>query len=384
MLKEKTQFYVDYIGCEKRKLDAQKIIYYFKANDFIQSENISDADIILYITCAFIKEFEEISIDNIKLINKERKEQSKFIIGGCLPSINPLRLKNIENIGILPLRETERIDNIIKSQVKYQEIPDPNITQFENRFHNGKKINIHYSKYREEYEKAKRGYKIRLNYGCLGNCSYCVTRFATKELKSKPVNDVIKEFKGAISKNIDTIFFTGGDSGAYGLDINTNIVEILKKIFVINGEYKIYFQDFGIQWLIKFFDDLLLLFKKNKKNIGLLNFPIQSGSNRILKNMRRPYRIEDVIEELSYFNRLMPDIHLGTHLIVGFPGETKKDFKKTLNLLDKIRFSFIYIFKYSDNPLADSYDLKGKIDESIKEMRYKLLLEKYLKKINLN
>ncbi|MBD3213274.1 MAG: radical SAM protein, partial [Candidatus Lokiarchaeota archaeon] len=340
--------------------------------------------IILYVTCAFIREFEEISIKNIKSINKKRKKQSKFIVGGCLPSINPSRLRYMNDLEIFPLRKPEKIDRLVKSEVEIQEVPDPNITEFEKRYHTGKKINIHYSKYREEYENAKRGYKIRLNYGCLGNCTYCVTRLATKDLESKPIKIVINEFKRAIVKKANTIFLTGGDTGAYGLDIDFNIAKLLEKMLGIDGNYKLYFHDFGIQWFIKFFDDLLPLFENNERKFGLLNFPIQSGSNKILKLMRRPYKIDDVIENLSYLNYKLPTVHFGTHIIVGFPGETEEDFQKTLDLLDKVNFSFLYIFKYSDNPLADSYKLIAKVEESIKEERLNMLLIKYLKKTKKN
>ena len=370
--------YVDYIGCEKRKLDAQKLLDYFKANGISIVSNPEKADIIIYITCAFIKEFENLSVKNIKDLYQKKMEGTQIIIGGCLPAINPEVLTKFKNAILIPVRETNQIDEYINPKIRLNEICEPNKTIFENRKHRGKPINIHYTKTRKDYEAAKKGYKIRLSYGCMGNCTYCVTKYATKSLKSEPVHKILAAFKKAVEIEEKTLFLTGGDSGAYGKDIGTNIVELLKKLLEIQGNYKFFFHDFGVQWLIKYEDTLIPLFKNHRENLGVFNFPIQSGSNKILKLMRRPYKIEKVIKVLNQLKHEVPQLQFGTHLIVGFPGENYKEFSKTMYLLDKIPFDFIMIFKYSDNPLAESSKLSDKIPEKEKDLRYSKLLEKYL------
>ena len=100
--------------------------------------------------------------------------------------------------------------------------------------------------------------------------------------------------------------------------------------------------------------------KKNKNKLGVFNFPIQSGSNKTLRLMRRPYKIESVINTLQKLKIEIPELKFGTHIIFGFPGERKKDFQKSLQLMDKVKFDFIIGFKYSDNTLADSFRMTDK------------------------
>ncbi|MHA1757184.1 MAG: MiaB/RimO family radical SAM methylthiotransferase [Promethearchaeota archaeon] len=375
------KIYIDYIGCEKRKLDAQRILNFFLANNYEISNNPEQSNYIIYITCAFNKQFEDISINRIQNLYKNLKNGKKLIIGGCLTEINPKRLINHSNLKLLKVRDIEFIDDLFDHLISIKDIPDPNITDFENIHYETRVVNEYRTPAHKEYEDSKKGFKIRINYGCLGNCSYCVTKFATKSLKSKPLKSIIKNFQSAIQDGYKTILFTGGDTGAYGLDISLTIVDLMREIFKINGNYKIYFHDFGIHWLIKYFNELFPIFLRNNKKIGIFNFPIQSGSNKILKLMKRPYKIEDVKKCLNKLKQEIPNLQFGTHIIVGFPYEEEEDFQKTINLIKEIPFDFLMVFKYSDNPLAESHKINKKIDELTIHSRYKILLDTFLKKI---
>ncbi len=374
--------YINYIGCEKRKLDAQRLVNFFIANNFQLTNKPNNADYIVYITCAFCKQYEDWSVENIQKLFSKLKNRGKLIIGGCLTSINSSRLQKFPDIDVMTVRNLEKIDDIINPSISIKKIPDPNITIFEDFIYDTQKIDKNRTPAHNEYEKAKRGFKIRLNFGCLGNCSYCVTRFATQKLKSKPLKLVINEFLEAVDTKQKTILFTGGDTGAYGLDISLTIVDLLNKILNYEANYKIYFHDFGIRWLIKYFEGLLSIMKRKKEKFGIFNFPIQSGSNRILKLMRRNYRIEDVIRCLNRIKKEIPEIKYGTHLIVGFPSESELDFKESLKLINQVQFDFLMVYEYSDNPLADSYNLSGKINDLEIKRRYSILMNNYYENFN--
>jgi len=371
--------YVNYIGCEKRKLDAQRILDFLIANDYQQTEEFEKADIIVYITCAFCKEYEDWSIENIRKLYDNIKKGGKLIVGGCLPSISPSRLKDFHKIILLDVRQLDRLDSILKPHIPLNQIPDPNITCFEDLEYETRKIDDRRTSIHKEYEDAKKGFKIRINYGCLGNCSYCVTRYATKSLKSKPISVIKNEFINAIQTKQSTIFITGGDTGAYGLDNSLNIVVLLRSLLSFEGKYKLYFHDFGVNWLIRYFKQLLPLMIQNKDKLRVFNFPIQSGSNKILQLMRRSYKIEEVIKCLKILKKKVPEIKIGTHIIVGFPGETETDFMETVNLIDINQFDFLMVFKYSDNNLADSSKLSDKIDDVSINKRYNYIVDKFYK-----
>ncbi len=368
--------YVNFLGCEKRKLDTQRIWDYLKKNDYSFTPQVANADIIIFVTCAFCSKYEDWSITKMQKLYRQRRPGALFIICGCLTSIHPQRLKECFPDAILvPTRELEKLDDLLCPKISIEKIPDPNVTIFD-------KQNSGYDTLREkslaqqEYEKAKKGFKIRINWGCLGNCSFCVTRYAEKRLKSKSLDLILKEFQKGLSQGHESFFFTGGDTGAYGQDISLNIVSLMSEIFAPQEQkYKVHFHDFGVHWLHAYFQELLPLFKKNREKLGCFSLPVQSGSNRILKLMQRPYEIEPIQETLIALKEEVPEIQIGTHLIAGFPGETQEDFEKTLKLLTSIPWDFCNVFPYSDHPAAQSRLLPDPVSQETILFRYNLLFD---------
>ena len=216
-----------------------------------------------------------------------------------------------------------------------------------------------------EYEAAKRGYKIRISWGCLGDCAYCVTRYAEKRLESKPIDAVLNEFQRGLDAGITSFFFTGGDTGAYGLDRGTSIVQLLRRVFALPGNYTVHFHDFGVQWLISQFSQLLPIFQANPHKLGCFCFPIQSGSNRILRRMHRSYAAEAIYATLLPLKAQVPTMKIGTHFIVGFPGETEADFQQTQQMLRDIPFDFVEVYRYKDHARANSNAYPNKVPKEI-------------------
>jgi MiaB/RimO family radical SAM methylthiotransferase len=356
--------YVNYLGCEKRKLDTQRILNYLIKNEYEYTSVIPEADVIIFLTCGFIKKYEDWSITKMEKIYNQKSPFTKFIVGGCLPAINPERFQAYPDIIQIQARELEQLDIILKSPILMKNISDPNLTIFD-------EIEKHYSPEllhtpaRDEYEHAKEGFKIRISYGCLSNCAYCVTKLAEKHLSSKSLEVIQHEFEIGLAQHLDSFFVTGGDTGAYGLDMNSSIVNLLKMFFSYPNSYRIHFHDFGVQWLHRYISELIPIFKSNQQKLGCACFPIQSGSDHILKLMRRPYSIVDIQKDLLSLKKEVPSFKIGTHIIVGFPGETEADFQATLDLLQNIPFDFLNVFLYTDHIRADSFhfSLKVPIDE---------------------
>ncbi|NUM36396.1 MAG: radical SAM protein [Candidatus Brocadiae bacterium] len=368
--------YVNFLGCEKRKLDTQRIWDYLKKNGYTLTPKVTDADIVIFVTCAFCSKYEDWSITKMQKLYRQRQENATFIICGCLTSIHPKRLKEYFPDAILVgTRELEKLDELLSAKISISKIPDPNITLFD-------KQNSSYDSLREksmaqqEYEKAKKGFKIRINWGCLGNCSFCVTKYAEKELASKPLELVLKEFHKGLSSGHTSFFFTGGDTGAYGQDISLSIVSLMTEILAPQEQnYKVHFHDFGVHWLHAYFAELLPLFQKNRTKLGCFSLPVQSGSNHVLKLMKRPYTIEPIQETLIALKKQVPEIQIGTHLIAGFPGESEEDFEKTMLLVKSIPWDFCNVFPYSTHPAAESTLLPNQIPQETILNRYNLLFD---------
>ncbi len=267
------KYLVDFIGCEKRKLDAQRVIDHISSNGGQITEEVERADVIIVVTCAYTHTFEDASLVKVKELNNKKKEGAKLIIGGCLPSIDSSKLDDLGDLGVFSPRSMEDLDQYLNLPTSIIDTPDPNKTIYDHR--EWTKIHEDFkTPALEEYETAKKGFKIKINSGCLGNCSYCVIKKATGKLRSKPLDHIIEEFKLGLSKGEEIFFITGGDTGAWGMDDHSNIVNLLTEIFKIDGEYKLFFHDFNIHWFIRSRDEVLELFSHNRAHLGCICLPV--------------------------------------------------------------------------------------------------------------
>ncbi|MBI2580505.1 radical SAM protein [Candidatus Woesearchaeota archaeon] len=353
--------HVDCHGCEQRELDAERVINYLKANGIEISNSPSAADSIIYVTCAVDTANEKQSLQGLERLASEKAKDASIIVGGCLPSISPEKLKDFNVAATFSPRTMESLDSIFtgKISVLMSQIPEPNKTRFDKT---AKSVLEDSLSPRDEYEIAKSGFKIRVNQGCLLSCSYCVIKEATARLSSTPWDNVITQFEEAVDRGEPTIMLMGGDTGAYGYDTGTRFHKLLMQLISTEGDYKLFVHDFNVNWLLRDMDGYKEVFQYND-NVGrlrTLDLPVQSGSNRILRAMKRPYKTEDVIDGLTYIRRQHPSIHMGTHIIIGFPGEEEADFRGTLRLLAQVDFDFVTAFAYSEHSRAASSNLPEK------------------------
>jgi tRNA A37 methylthiotransferase MiaB len=378
-------------------LDAQRVYNYLISNSLLFTKNISDADLIIIMTCAFCKVEEEESIKAIKNVLKHKSKSSKIIVTGCLPKINPFILKKIDNFEIISPTELDKFDKIINAKFKISSISEPTeikdkiqdfpfnykneiiifrelIKQFLcefklNKFYLGRVIKRFSLEKNRILHKKKKEFYLVIERGCLGNCSYCGIKFAIGRLRSRHIKDIIKDFKKGLKDGYRIIYLVGEDTGAYGLDINTNFVRLIEEIVKIEGNYKIRILDLNSQWLIKYQSGLKKVFDKNSNKFDFIGLGVQSASNRILKLMNRRYDIQELKKVLFYLKSKLPQLKINVHLMVGFPTETKEDFEKTMDFIKEFNFTDLVITGYSERPNTVASNMKGKIDKKIIDRR---------------
>jgi len=334
-----------FCGCMLNAFDSQHFAEFFKLNNYQIEKNEKKADIILLNTCAFVKEIEDRVVKKINQLNKTKKPSQKIIITGCFPKINKEKLNQIFKGDSFGPREKEKLNNIINAKVKINNI---DINKVDDIYCKGAPSDRFY---------------LKISDGCLGNCSFCSIRNARGRLKSRKENQILEEFKKGLKNNCKEFVLLGDDIGCYGKDINTNITNLLKKLTNIKGDYKIYLHFFEPEWLIEQFNGLTEIFKKNK--IALINIPIQSGNDHILKLMNRPYKIEDIIKKINQLKKIAPEIILQTHILFAHPGETKETLNQSLKAAET--FDTTKFFCYSDRPGTISSRLKQKLSEQEKD-----------------
>ncbi len=366
------RFYVDCVGCEQRQLDAQRIINYLAKNGHTQADTPGTADYSVLVTCAVDKSAERGSLRRVSEIASKARPDS-LIVSGCLPDISPDQLGAYGRFATVSPRRLEDFDRLLGAYatVPMREVKYPNSSIFDRREDPTGLLNE--LSPRGEYDIAKKGYKIRVNNGCLMDCSYCVIKDAMGRVISVPFNELVKQFEEAVVKKEPTIMFMGGDTGAYGYDIdpNTRFYTLLNRTLGINGSHHVFVHDFNANWYLRNADEYDSVFADNE-NHGRLRgvmIPVQSGSDRILKLMKRPYNASRVAERLKRVKRYYQSVRLGTHIITGFPSETEEDFGRTLYLLDEVGFDFISVFVYSENQRSDSAPIEGKVDPEVARKR---------------
>ena len=219
---------------------------------------------------------------------------------------------------------------------------------------------------------------IPISNGCNQCCAYCVIPYTRGKLICRNHKDIIKEAKNVIKKGVKEIWLLGQNVNDFQSPINSsvNFPKLLKMVNDIPGNFQIRFMSPNPK---NFSDELIEVMAKSEKIAKYLNLPVQSGDNEILKKMNRPYTAEQYKNLVKKIREKIPDINLSTDIIVGFPGENKKQFENTVKLFKEIKFDIAYIAKYSPRPGTAAFQMKDNVPQKEKKKREKILRE-FIKK----
>jgi tRNA A37 methylthiotransferase MiaB len=383
-------------GCTRRKLDVERLKKYFRLNGYKITEKIKDTDLIIFVSCAFIKQREE---ESLKIIERLKNYKKELIVAGCLPEVARDRLDKIFNGKIISTRNLEDIDILFENfHWKFSKIPDANFVSSSlielwfilktkpllkllcmNYLNLIKNTIFDAIRSKLFFKKLSSIYFLRVNQGCLGNCSYCSIKKAIGVLKSKPLKICLEEYKQMVKKGYKNFVILGDDVGAYGLDIKISFPKLLKDLSKIdrNSLVKWSIKEMNPRWIIKYYSELLKFIKSKK--ISHMLCGIQSGSDRILKLMNRDPVSGEIKKILKEFKKMNPFLKLSAQIIIGFPSETEDDFLATLNLIKDVRFDEVFIYPYSKQEGVLSAHLENEISEEIKREKVKRMLD-FLKK----
>jgi len=393
------QVYVSTNGCEEAQLSSMYVEQFFKENNQVLITDPAQADMIIFFACGLTAQTEKDSLLVIKKLKAIMKPAARLLVWGCLHKINPRSLAAVYEGPVIGPADASYFEGLLeKTTILFDEISanslalretsglcDRSYTDLLTRVLMLPKKGT--AKLRFElggsYEKTP--YFIRAATGCTGDCVYCSERAAWGRIRSRPIDKVVSEFEWGLKKGYKLFFLVAADLGAYGIDKGFRLPDLFRKMIKThdNRDYQIILNQINPFHLKELFCDLEETFSSGK--IQLLCSPVQSGSNRILKLMRRPYTAEEWRDCMLRLNKSYPSIRLKTHFMVGFPTETVEDFGATLKLLDYPLFlDSMGIFKFSVRPTVYAARMSGQVSEEIKESRRKKLLRKYAYMFALN
>ena len=370
-------------GCLDNYLHEVIIRIFLSKNGYAFTKNIRNADLIILNTCAFTQDKENGSFDQVKYVAEIKKKRAVLIVGGCLPAINRERLATIFQGPTFSLTNINALDSILpgtKYKIKDISALDVALAKKEHPHPEEKPIKrtparrleeIVAAIYEKHYARDYLGnvFPIKISTGCLGICSYCSERTAKGRLKSRRENQILKDFKAGLKGGFSKFVLVADDLGAYGQDLKgTDIIRLLSKMVKIKGGFKIGLRNFNPEWMLKYEGGLINVLKSGK--ISWIITPIQSGSDKILNLMRRKYKIGAVKKCLINIRNLFPEIKIITHILVGFPGETAKDFNETLKMMEAVKFNLVYFYRFQGRPRTLAPLMTKQISDRVKRARF--------------
>lgn len=371
--------YIKTYGCQMNERDSEAVAAMLRGKGYSIVDNEQEADVVLLNTCSVRDQAEQKAIGKAGHLAKRKRKDPNFIIGvmGCMA----------QNRGGALMDRLPDLDLIIGTQ-KFHRVPDHlsnmiatmqgqgprprSIVDLEEEADSQNTIKSHTS------DTVQVTAFVSIMQGCNMKCSYCIVPKTRGAERARPMDEIIAEIKELAASGTREVTLLGQIVNQYGIrefpfvDQKSPFVQLLEKVHEIEGIDRIRFTS---PHPVGFKDDLIECYGRLPKLVEYLHFPMQSGSNRILKAMRRPYSIEKFREIIGKLRTVRPDMYISTDIIVGFPGETEADFELTRRHFEEIGFDMAYLFKYSVRPDTTAEPLGDPVTKEQKEERNQILLD---------
>jgi len=367
-MSEQKKFKIITYGCQMNVHESEKIAGILCELGYTDCENIGDADIVVFNTCCIRENAENHAYGNIGMLKKLKanKRDMMIAVGGCLTQ----QLGKAENLHekfpyvdiIFGTHNLHKLKEYILLKSR-QKKPVINIEEDSSEIVEGEKP------FRTSYPNAW----VNITYGCNNFCSYCIVPYVRGRERSRKSENIINEVKGLIQDGYKEITLLGQNVNSYnnGTD-DISFSQLLEKIANIDGKFRLRFMTSHPK---DFSEDIAKIIADNPKICRLVHLPVQSGSDRILKLMNRKYTVDDYLRKIEILKKYVPDCAVTTDIIVGFPGETEKDFCDTLELVKKVDYSSAFTFVYSKREGTVAARMQDQVPESVSKMRIMKLVE---------
>lgn len=370
--------YIKTYGCQMNERDSQAVASMLRDKGYSMVTEEAEADVILLNTCSVREQAEQKAIGKAGHLAKRKRRQPNLIVGimGCMAQNRGSAL--LDSLPDLDLvvgtqkfhRVPDHLSNMIASLQGQGPRPD-SIVDLEEEVGSQNTIRAH-------IESGKVSAFVSIMQGCNMKCSYCIVPKTRGAERARPMEAIVEEVSELAAQGTKEVTLLGQIVNQYGIrefpfiDKKSPFVQLLEKVNAIEGIERIRFTS---PHPVGFKDDLIECYERLPKLCEYLHFPMQSGSNSILKAMRRPYTIEKFSAIIEKIRALRPDIYISTDIIVGFPGESDADFEATRAAFDALRFDMAYLFKYSVRPDTTAEPLGDPVTTAVKESRNQILLE---------
>ena len=360
--------YIETYGCQMNEHDSERMLRLLEGISYSETKEPKDADFILINTCS-VREKPEHKVYSALGRFKKYKEENGAIIGvaGCVAQQEGERL--LDRIPYLDMVIGTHAIPMLPKLLQKIEVSGERLceTSFDK---NGKYLEAIFP--RKPLDKIKS--YVTIMQGCDHFCSFCIVPYVRGREQSRPGCEIIEEVKNLAEGGVKEIFLLGQNVNGYGKGLKGELTfpGLLRQIDEIDGIERIRFTTSHPKDLS---EDLIQAYSRLSKLCKHIHLPFQSGSNKILRSMHRGYTRESYLEKIDRLRERCPSIALTADVIVGFPGEEEEDFKKTLDLMEKVRFDDLFSFKYSPRKGTHAAEFEDRVEEKVKQDRLSILQE---------
>lgn len=366
-------------GCQMNERDSEAVAAMLRARGYRMVGAEEECDIMLLNTCSVRDAAEQKAIGKAGHISARKRKQPDFVLGilGCMA----------QNRGASLLDQLPDVDLIIGTQ-KFHQVPDyldnlraaraagvpvgETIVDIAEEAGSQNTISDHV------LESRQVGAFVSIQQGCNMACSFCIVPKTRGDERSRPMDEIVRECEQLAGRGVKEITLLGQIVTSYGRRDYTHtggvspFVQLIERVHAINGIERIRFTSPHPRG---FKDDLVAAYGRLPKLCPYVHLPLQSGSNRILRAMNRPYTSERYQEIVAALRAVVPGMYFSTDVIVGFPGETEEDFLETRAIFEACNYDMAYIFKYSVRSGTPAAEMGAQVPDETKEERNRILLD---------
>ena len=360
------KLFIETLGCAMNSRDSEHMIAALKKEGYETTDDMKRADLILINTCSVREKPVAKLFSELGVFNKKKKEGAKIGVCGCTAShLGEEIIKRAPYVSfVLGARNVSKIREVLNKD-KAVEI-DINYDESEFAF--------------DDFRTSPYKAYINISIGCDKQCTFCIVPKTRGEEISIPDELIIREAQRAVDNGTKEIFLLGQNVNNYGRRFSSpehekvNFTELLRRLSKIEGLKRIRFTSphpFHMD------DEFIEEFAKNPKICKSMHMPLQSGSTKVLKDMKRGYSKEWFLNRVEKLRSICPEVSISTDIIVAFPGESEEDFAETIDVMKKVKFDQIFSFKYSPRPETEAQHYANVVDPAVASERLSYLQALY-------
>jgi len=347
-------------GCSHNNSDGEYMAGQLQEYGYKIVDHPDNAELWILNSCTVKNPSQDHFVNTIKDAQARNK---KVVVSGCVPQAAP-KMEEIKGLSIIGVQQIDRVVEVVEETLKGHTVRILGKKKEGKKKLGGARLDL------PKIRKNPLVEIVPISTGCLNQCTYCKTKHARGDLASYPIEEIVARIKQVVEEGVKEIWLTSEDTGVYGRDIGTDITKLLWSILEVLPEPVMLRLGMTNPPYIKEHIEEMVKIYQHPRIYKYLHIPVQSGSNKVLSDMRREYTREDFEHIVEYLTEKIPGITIATDLIIGFPGETDEEFEETWSLVQKFKFNVLFVNQFYPRPGTPAAKMK-RVPTSIVKQRTK-------------